>query len=110
MLGTISERYLGTHFRSQLPRRITGAVGVGFDEFTTALEITIQVKVLAKRGGIAGIYATHNWAAVVQIANRALLSKIQLSGKVSKIQLQTASKVAGSRRDALLDVRNLVIG
>lgn len=101
---------MGAHFTNQLSRQITGAVGVGFDEFTIDLEITIQVKVLVNRGGIAGIYATHNWAAVVQIANRALLPKMPLSGKVSKIQLQTASKVAGSRRDALLDVRNLVIG
>jgi peptide/nickel transport system ATP-binding protein len=65
-----------------------------FDEPTTALDVTTQIEVLRafksvmKKGGLAGLYVSHNLAVVAQIADRIIVlrgGEIQEEGLTQKI-------------------------
>ncbi|TRL40280.1 ABC transporter ATP-binding protein [Rhizobium straminoryzae] len=85
--GTIGRRYPHQVSGGQL-QRLSAAMAliadpklVIFDEPTTALDVTTQIEVLRafksvmKKGGMAGIYVSHDLAVVAQIADRIVVLK-----------------------------------
>ncbi len=84
---TIGSRYPHQVSGGQLQRLAAAMALIGdptlviFDEPTTALDVTTQIEVLRafksvmKRGGIAGVYVSHDLAVVAQIADRIVVLK-----------------------------------
>lgn len=84
---TIGSRYPHQVSGGQLQRLAAAMALIGdptlviFDEPTTALDVTTQIEVLRafksvmKKGGIAGVYVSHDLAVVAQIADRILVLK-----------------------------------
>ncbi|SCW79954.1 peptide/nickel transport system ATP-binding protein [Rhizobium mongolense subsp. loessense] len=84
---TIGSRYPHQVSGGQLQRLSAAMALIGdpklviFDEPTTALDVTTQIEVLRafksvmKKGGIAGIYVSHDLAVVAQIADRIVVLK-----------------------------------
>lgn len=142
---TIGQRYPHQVSGGQLQRLSAAMALIGdpklviFDEPTTALDVTTQIEVLRafksvmKKGGIAGVYVSHDLAVVAQIADRIVVLKggeIQEIGQTAKIlsspehpytrQLVGAFKPASyasplemakeTVRPALLEAHNLVAG
>ncbi|GJD62172.1 ABC transporter ATP-binding protein [Methylobacterium frigidaeris] len=82
---TIGERYPHQVSGGQLQRLSAAMALIGdpklviFDEPTTALDVTTQVEVLRafksvmRKGGIAGVYVSHDLAVVAQIADRIIV-------------------------------------
>ncbi|WP_087003186.1 ABC transporter ATP-binding protein [Rhizobium sullae] len=97
---TIGERYPHQVSGGQLQRLSAAMALIGdpklviFDEPTTALDVTTQIEVLRafksvmRKGGIAGVYVSHDLAVVAQIADRIIVLKggeIQESGATGDI-------------------------
>ncbi|TCU07811.1 ABC transporter ATP-binding protein [Rhizobium sullae] len=84
---TIGERYPHQVSGGQLQRLSAAMALIGdpklviFDEPTTALDVTTQIEVLRafksvmRKGGIAGVYVSHDLAVVAQIADRIIVLK-----------------------------------
>ncbi|MBT9292971.1 ABC transporter ATP-binding protein [Prosthecodimorpha staleyi] len=84
---TIGDRYPHQVSGGQLQRLSAAMALIGgpklmiFDEPTTALDVTTQIEVLRafktvmKRGGMAGVYVSHDLAVVAQIADRIVVLK-----------------------------------
>ncbi|TBC89753.1 ABC transporter ATP-binding protein (plasmid) [Rhizobium leguminosarum] len=84
---TIGSRYPHQVSGGQLQRLAAAMALIGdptlviFDEPTTALDVTTQIEVLRafksvmKKGGIAGVYVSHDLAVVAQIADRIVVLK-----------------------------------
>ncbi|MFL5010040.1 ABC transporter ATP-binding protein [Rhizobium sp.] len=84
---TIGRRYPHQVSGGQLQRLAAAMALIGdptlviFDEPTTALDVTTQIEVLRafksvmKKGGIAGVYVSHDLAVVAQIADRIVVLK-----------------------------------
>ncbi|MBY2965129.1 ABC transporter ATP-binding protein [Rhizobium leguminosarum] len=84
---TIGNRYPHQVSGGQLQRLAAAMALIGdptlviFDEPTTALDVTTQIEVLRafksvmKKGGIAGVYVSHDLAVVAQIADRIVVLK-----------------------------------
>ncbi|NDK49533.1 ABC transporter ATP-binding protein [Rhizobium laguerreae] len=84
---TIGSRYPHQVSGGQLQRLAAAMALIGdptlviFDEPTTALDVTTQIEVLRafksvmKKGGIAGVYVSHDLAVVAQIADRIMVLK-----------------------------------
>ncbi|WEX79166.1 ABC transporter ATP-binding protein [Sinorhizobium numidicum] len=84
---TIGSRYPHQVSGGQLQRLSAAMALIGgpqlviFDEPTTALDVTTQIEVLRafksvmKKGGIAGVYVSHDLAVVAQIADRIVVLK-----------------------------------
>lgn len=82
---TIGDRYPHQVSGGQLQRLSAAMALIGdprlviFDEPTTALDVTTQIEVLRafksvmKKGGIAGVYVSHDLAVVAQIADRIIV-------------------------------------
>ncbi|MEO9339749.1 ABC transporter ATP-binding protein [Mesorhizobium sp. SB112] len=91
---TIGDRYPHQVSGGQLQRLSAAMALIGdpklviFDEPTTALDVTTQIEVLRafksvmKKGGIAGVYVSHDLAVVAQIADRIVVLK---NGEVQEI-------------------------
>ncbi|MBD8890971.1 ABC transporter ATP-binding protein [Roseibium litorale] len=97
---TIGERYPHQVSGGQLQRLAAAMALIGdpqlliFDEPTTALDVTTQIEVLRafkdvmRKGGMAGIYVSHDLAVVAQIADRIIVLKggeIQEEGTTQEI-------------------------
>ncbi|MGE7418226.1 ABC transporter ATP-binding protein, partial [Methylobacterium tarhaniae] len=97
---TIGERYPHQVSGGQLQRLSAAMALIGdpklviFDEPTTALDVTTQVEVLRafkavmRKGGIAGVYVSHDLAVVAQIADRIIVlrhGEIQEAGRTADI-------------------------
>ncbi|WFS04218.1 ABC transporter ATP-binding protein [Rhizobium tumorigenes] len=97
---TIGARYPHQVSGGQLQRLSAAMALIGnpklviFDEPTTALDVTTQIDVLRafksvmKKGGLAGVYVSHDLAVVAQIADRIVVLKegeIQEIGKTAQI-------------------------
>jgi len=97
---TIGDRYPHQVSGGQLQRLSAAMALIGdpklviFDEPTTALDVTTQIEVLRafkavmRRGGIAGIYVSHDLAVVAQIADRIIVLKggeVQEAGTTGNI-------------------------
>ncbi|GAJ93274.1 ABC transporter ATP-binding protein [Agrobacterium rhizogenes] len=97
---TIGSRYPHQVSGGQLQRLSAAMALIGdpklviFDEPTTALDVTTQIEVLRafksvmKKGGIAGVYVSHDLAVVAQVADRIVVLKggeIQEIGKTEQI-------------------------
>jgi peptide/nickel transport system ATP-binding protein len=97
---TIGSRYPHQVSGGQLQRLSAAMALIGdpklviFDEPTTALDVTTQIEVLRafksvmKKGGIAGVYVSHDLAVVAQIADRIVVLKggeTQESGTTEEI-------------------------
>lgn len=90
----IGERYPHQVSGGQLQRLAAAMALIGqpklmiFDEPTTALDVTTQIEVLRafksvmKKGGIAGVYVSHDLAVVAQIADRIVVLR---GGEVQEI-------------------------
>ncbi|TBC41964.1 ABC transporter ATP-binding protein [Rhizobium ruizarguesonis] len=84
---TIGRRYPHQVSGGQLQRLAAAMALIGdptlviFDEPTTALDVTTQIEVLRafksvmKKGGISGVYVSHDLAVVAQIADRIVVLK-----------------------------------
>ncbi|MGR3805186.1 ABC transporter ATP-binding protein [Marinibacterium profundimaris] len=84
---TLGQRYPHQVSGGQLQRLSAAMALIGdpklviFDEPTTALDVTTQIEVLRafksvmKKGGIAGVYVSHDLAVVAQIADRIIVLK-----------------------------------
>ena len=84
---TIGERYPHQVSGGQLQRLSAAMALIGdpklviFDEPTTALDVTTQIEVLRafksamRKGGIGGVYVSHDLAVVAQIADRIVVLK-----------------------------------
>ncbi|TAU34904.1 ABC transporter ATP-binding protein [Rhizobium leguminosarum] len=84
---TIGSRYPHQVSGGQLQRLAAAMALIGgpklviFDEPTTALDVTTQIEVLRafksvmKKGGISGVYVSHDLAVVAQIADRIVVLK-----------------------------------
>ncbi|ANT63699.1 ABC transporter (plasmid) [Salipiger sp. CCB-MM3] len=84
---TIGERYPHQVSGGQLQRLSAAMALIGdpklviFDEPTTALDVTTQIEVLRafkgvmQKGGMAGVYVSHDLAVVAQIADRIIVLK-----------------------------------
>ncbi|MGO4851820.1 ABC transporter ATP-binding protein [Phaeovulum sp. W22_SRMD_FR3] len=97
---TIGERYPHQVSGGQL-QRLAAAMAliadpslVVFDEPTTALDVTTQIEVLRafksvmRRGGLAGVYVSHDLAVVAQVADRIIVlrdGEIQEQGTTRQI-------------------------
>ncbi|NVO24009.1 ABC transporter ATP-binding protein [Donghicola mangrovi] len=96
----IGERYPHQVSGGQLQRLSAAMALIGdpklviFDEPTTALDVTTQIEVLRafksvmQKGGMAGVYVSHDLAVVAQIADRIIVLKggeIQEVGKTQQI-------------------------
>lgn len=108
-----------------------------FDEPTTALDVTTQIEVLRafksvmKKGGIAGVYVSHDLAVVAQIADRIVVlrnGEVQEIGATADIlsraehpytrellaafepKPRSVEEVATADRKALLEVRGIFAG
>lgn len=91
---TIGERYPHQVSGGQLQRLAAAMALIGdpklmiFDEPTTALDVTTQIEVLRsfksvmKKGGISGVYVSHDLAVVAQIADRIIVLK---DGEIQEI-------------------------
>jgi peptide/nickel transport system ATP-binding protein len=91
---TIGSRYPHQVSGGQLQRLSAAMALIGdpklviFDEPTTALDVTTQIEVLRafksvmKRGGIAGVYVSHDLAVVAQIADHIVVLK---GGEVQEV-------------------------
>ncbi|MQW90742.1 ABC transporter ATP-binding protein [Sinorhizobium saheli] len=91
---TIGSRYPHQVSGGQLQRLSAAMALIGdprlviFDEPTTALDVTTQIEVLRafksvmKKGGIAGVYVSHDLAVVAQIADRIVVLK---GGEVQEV-------------------------
>ncbi|MET1416620.1 ABC transporter ATP-binding protein [Roseibium sp. HPY-6] len=97
---TIGERYPHEVSGGQLQRLAAAMAMIGnpklmiFDEPTTALDVTTQIDVLRafkdvmKKGGMSGVYVSHDLAVVAQIADRVIVLKngeIQEEGSTEAI-------------------------
>lgn len=97
---TIGERYPHQVSGGQLQRLAAAMALIGgpqlviFDEPTTALDVTTQIEVLRafksvmRKGGMAGVYVSHDLAVVAQIADRIIVLKggeIQEEGSTQQI-------------------------
>ncbi|CAN7701712.1 ABC transporter ATP-binding protein [Pararhizobium sp. LjRoot238] len=97
---TIGDRYPHQVSGGQLQRLSAAMALIGdpklviFDEPTTALDVTTQIEVLRafkavmRKGGIAGIYVSHDLAVVAQIADRIIVLKggeVQEAGTTDNI-------------------------
>lgn len=97
---TIGERYPHQVSGGQLQRLSAAMALIGgpslviFDEPTTALDVTTQIEVLRafksvmQKGGIAGVYVSHDLAVVAQIADRVIVLRggvIQEEGSTDQI-------------------------
>ena len=97
---TIGDRYPHQVSGGQLQRLSAAMALIGdpklviFDEPTTALDVTTQIEVLRafksvmKKGGIAGVYVSHDLAVVAQIADRIVVLKggeVQEAGTTADI-------------------------
>lgn len=97
---TIGERYPHQVSGGQLQRLSAAMALIGgpslviFDEPTTALDVTTQIEVLRafksvmQKGGIAGVYVSHDLAVVAQIADRVIVLRggvIQEEGATDQI-------------------------
>lgn len=97
---TIGDRYPHQVSGGQLQRLAAAMALIGdpalviFDEPTTALDVTTQIEVLRafkaamRKGGIAGIYVSHDLAVVAQIADRIVVLKggeVQETGTTDEI-------------------------
>ncbi|MFN4168544.1 MAG: ABC transporter ATP-binding protein, partial [Pannonibacter phragmitetus] len=97
---TIGERYPHQVSGGQLQRLAAAMALIGgpqlviFDEPTTALDVTTQIEVLRafksvmRKGGMAGVYVSHDLAVVAQIADRIIVLKggeIQEEGSTEQI-------------------------
>ena len=97
---TIGDRFPHQVSGGQLQRLAAAMALIGdpklviFDEPTTALDVTTQVEVLRafksvmRRGGISGVYVSHDLAVVAQIADRIVVlrhGQIQEQGSTSEI-------------------------
>ncbi|MGO6676744.1 ABC transporter ATP-binding protein [Rhizobium leguminosarum] len=97
---TIGSRYPHQVSGGQLQRLAAAMALIGdptlviFDEPTTALDVTTQIEVLRafksvmKKGGIAGVYVSHDLAVVAQIADRIVVLKggeTQETGTIEEI-------------------------
>ena len=97
---TIGDRFPHQVSGGQLQRLAAAMALIGdpklviFDEPTTALDVTTQVEVLRafkavmRRGGISGVYVSHDLAVVAQIADRIVVlrhGRIQEQGSTSDI-------------------------
>ncbi|WFU11444.1 ABC transporter ATP-binding protein (plasmid) [Rhizobium sp. CB3090] len=97
---TIGSRYPHQVSGGQLQRLSAAMALIGnpklmiFDEPTTALDVTTQIEVLRafksvmKKGGIAGVYVSHDLAVVAQVADRIVVLKggeVQEIGKTEQI-------------------------
>ncbi|ARM92465.1 dipeptide ABC transporter ATP-binding protein (plasmid) [Rhizobium sp. CIAT894] len=97
---TIGSRYPHQVSGGQLQRLAAAMALIGdptlviFDEPTTALDVTTQIEVLRafksvmKKGGIAGVYVSHDIAVVAQIADRIVVLKggeVQETGTTKEI-------------------------
>ncbi|MBE9640276.1 ABC transporter ATP-binding protein [Salipiger mangrovisoli] len=97
---TIGKRYPHQVSGGQLQRLSAAMALIGdpklviFDEPTTALDVTTQIEVLRafksvmQRGGIAGVYVSHDLAVVAQIADRIIVlrgGEIQEVGSAEQI-------------------------
>ncbi len=97
---TIGERYPHQVSGGQLQRLSAAMALIGdpdlviFDEPTTALDVTTQIEVLRafksvmEKGGIAGVYVSHDLAVVAQVADRIIVLKggvIQEEGPTEQI-------------------------
>ncbi|QRE72713.1 ABC transporter ATP-binding protein [Methylobacterium aquaticum] len=140
---TIGDRYPHQVSGGQLQRLSAAMALIGdpklviFDEPTTALDVTTQVEVLRafksvmRKGGIAGVYVSHDLAVVAQIADRIIVlrhGEIQEEGRTADIlerpqhpytrQLLAAFRPDAAPRPArldqdeapLLEVRGIVAG
>lgn len=91
---SIGDRYPHQVSGGQLQRLAAAMALIGhpklmiFDEPTTALDVTTQIEVLRafksvmKKGGIAGVYVSHDLAVVAQIADRIVVLR---GGEVQEI-------------------------
>ncbi|WP_064709682.1 ABC transporter ATP-binding protein [Rhizobium bangladeshense] len=91
---TIGSRYPHQVSGGQLQRLAAAMALIGdptlviFDEPTTALDVTTQIEVLRafksvmKKGGISGVYVSHDLAVVAQIADRIVVLK---GGEIQEI-------------------------
>ncbi len=97
---TIGDRYPHQVSGGQLQRLSAAMALIGdpkiviFDEPTTALDVTTQIEVLRafkavmRKGGIAGVYVSHDLAVVAQIADRIIVLKggeVQEAGRTGQI-------------------------
>ncbi|AWB24451.1 ABC transporter ATP-binding protein [Methylobacterium currus] len=97
---TIGDRYPHQVSGGQLQRLSAAMALIGapklviFDEPTTALDVTTQVEVLRafksvmRKGGIAGVYVSHDLAVVAQIADRIIVlrhGEIREEGRTADI-------------------------
>ncbi|GAB3119573.1 ABC transporter ATP-binding protein [Novispirillum itersonii] len=97
---SIGERYPHQVSGGQLQRLSAAMALIGspkvviFDEPTTALDVTTQIEVLRafkavmRKGGIAGVYVSHDLAVVAQIADRIVVlrgGEVQESGSTDQI-------------------------
>lgn len=95
---TIGDRYPHQVSGGQLQRLAAAMALMGdpklviFDEPTTALDVTTQIEVLRafksvmRKGGIAGVYVSHDLAVVAQIADRIVVLK---GGEVQEVGTTT---------------------
>jgi len=140
---TIGSRYPHQVSGGQLQRLSAAMALIGdpklviFDEPTTALDVTTQIEVLRafksvmKKGGIAGVYVSHDLAVVAQIADRIVVLKggeVQEVGTTEEIlsnakhpytrellsafepKPREAADAAGTAPAPLLKIENLVAG
>lgn len=97
---TIGDRYPHQVSGGQLQRLSAAMALIGspklviFDEPTTALDVTTQIEVLRafksamQKGGIGGVYVSHDLAVVAQIADRIVVLKggeVQETGKTADL-------------------------
>jgi peptide/nickel transport system ATP-binding protein len=97
---TIGSRYPHQVSGGQLQRLSAAMALIGdpklviFDEPTTALDVTTQIEVLRafksvmKKGGISGVYVSHDLAVVAQIADRIVVlrnGEVQEAGTTAEI-------------------------
>ncbi|MDW9374181.1 ABC transporter ATP-binding protein [Sinorhizobium meliloti] len=140
---TIGSRYPHQVSGGQLQRLSAAMALIGdpklviFDEPTTALDVTTQIEVLRafksvmKKGGIAGVYVSHDLAVVAQIADHIVVLKggeVQEVGTTEEIlsnakhpytrellsafepKPREAADAAERARAPLLKIENLVAG
>ncbi|WP_421399841.1 ABC transporter ATP-binding protein [Agrobacterium fabrum] len=140
---TIGERYPHQVSGGQLQRLSAAMALIGdpklviFDEPTTALDVTTQIEVLRafksamRKGGISGVYVSHDLAVVAQIADRIVVLKggeVQETGTTRDIlenaqhpytkelltafhdKVRVVTPAKQERATPLLDIENLIAG
>ncbi len=140
---TIGDRYPHQVSGGQLQRLSAAMALIGnpdlviFDEPTTALDVTTQIEVLRafksamRKGGIGGVYVSHDLAVVAQIADRIVVLKggeIQETGTTTDIlenaqhpytrelltafndKVRTVAPLKQSDAKPLLDIEKLIAG